>query len=279
MLKMPPAGTRPAAEPEALKYKLIGAIAWHACTIATSNVVFAAVVLPLSLSSLFQPTGVLVHAFLYALQLASLLGHRLVLSSNEFEPLTSAKLGIHGRTWISLFLTRVIARGRSWNSVMATAGFFGANILSAVGYAALYGRLKVGPHAANMWTLWFGLLLAICYSCNHLLRGHDVLAYPVLQRHRWFRLKERVPGALLAAATSTAVALAFSIAIRHSLLLRPSLLYGWAISGMLCSLGWVLGGSLLQIVFSERLHLAKFGDPDPNAPLLLELAGSNTFMQ
>jgi hypothetical protein len=85
--------------------------------------------------------------------------------------------------------------------------------------------------------------------------------------------------ALVAAVSSTLVALAFSVALRKSLLLHPLLLYEWAVSGALCSLGWVLGAALLQIVFSERLQLAKLGDPDPNAPLLSELAGSNTFMQ
>ncbi|GLC39723.1 hypothetical protein PLESTB_000439100 [Pleodorina starrii] len=277
---MPPAATRPAPQPEALKWKLIGAAAWHAAAISVTNIIFAAVVLPPSLGSLVRPSGVLAHIFLYLLQLASLLGHRLVLSSHEFEPVTFAKLGIHGRTWISLFLTRVVARGRSWNSSIATAGFFGANILTAVAYTALYGRLKVGPQAVpGTWSLWFGVLLAMWYSCSHLLRGMDVLAYPALQRHRWFRLKERVPAALLAAAASAAVALAASVAARQSLLLHPRLLFGWAVSGTLCGLGWVLGGALLQIVFSERMQLAQFGDADPNAPLLAELASSNTFMQ
>ena len=70
-----------------------------------------------------------------------------------------------------------------------------------------------------------------------------------------------------------------SVAAQQSLLLNPRLLYGWALAGTLCALGWALGGVLLQLVFSERLQLATLGDPDPNAPLLAELAGSNTIMQ
>ncbi|GFR40748.1 hypothetical protein Agub_g1358, partial [Astrephomene gubernaculifera] len=54
---------------------------------------------------------------------------------------------------------------------------------------------------------------------------------------------------------------------------------GWAVAGALCSLGWSLGAVLLQLVFSERLQLVRAGDPDPNTPLLTQLASSNTIMQ
>lgn len=39
------------------------------------------------------------------------------------------------------------------------------------------------------------------------------------------------------------------------------------------------GAALLDIVASERLQVARPGDPDPNAPLLAELSSSNTIMQ
>ncbi|GFR40747.1 hypothetical protein Agub_g1357, partial [Astrephomene gubernaculifera] len=202
---MRPARPPSATHPEALTWKLIGALVWHAACIGVANTCFASFVLPPSLGSLVRPAGVLAHIFLYGLQAAALVGHRSVLSSNEFEPVTSTKLGIHGRTWISLFLTRVVARGRTWNHLLATATFFGANVLSAVAYASVYARLKLGPQALSAWSLWFGVLLGMFYSCSYLIRGYDVLGYPVLQRHRWFRLKERIPSAVLTALWTTSV--------------------------------------------------------------------------
>ncbi|PNH06060.1 hypothetical protein TSOC_007626 [Tetrabaena socialis] len=273
---MPPASP----QPEALKWKLIGALVWHAAAISAANTCFA-FALPPSVSTLFRPAGALTHLLLYGLQVCALLGHRAILASNEFEPVTFAKLGIHGRTWISLLLTRVLVRGRTWSHLVATATFFGANILSAVAYATLYAGMKLGGSAAPLtpWSLCFGALLGACYSCSYLVRGCDVLSYPPLQRHRWFRLKERLPAALRTAAYTTFTALALAAAAHRSLLLQPRLLYGWAVSGLLCALCWSVGGALLQLVFSERLHLARLGDPDPNAPLLAELVGGNAIMQ
>ncbi|KAG2498083.1 hypothetical protein HYH03_003841 [Edaphochlamys debaryana] len=163
--------------------------------------------------------------------------------------------------------------------MVATATFFGGNVLSAVGYVTLYARLKLGPAAVSGWSLWFGVLLGVCYSCSYLIRGLDVLAYPPLQRHRWFRIKERVPAVVASAFTTTAAALAVALLLRQSLLLQPRLLYGWAVAGGLCAASWGLGAALMQIVFSERLHVARAGDPDPNGPLLAELSSGNTLMQ
>ncbi|KAG2433562.1 hypothetical protein HYH02_012679 [Chlamydomonas schloesseri] len=269
-----------ATEPPALTWKLIGAAVWHAAAIGAANFGFALLAMPPSLGSvLYRPSGILTHMLLYGLQLASLIGHRAVLASNEFTPVTFPKLGIHGRTWISLFLTRVVVRGRTWSHVTATAMFFGLNALTGVAYCALYARLKVGPAATSPWSLWFGVLLGVCYSISYLIRGCDVLSYPVLQRHRWFRLKERIPLAVLTAIHTAAAALGLALLLRQSLLLHPRLLYGWGVAAGLCSLCWALGGSLLQLVFTERLQLARPGDADANSPLLAELASSNTIMQ
>lgn len=237
--------------------------------------------LPPSLGSLFRPAGVLTHLFLYSLQLASLIGHNAVLSSNEFVPVTFQKLGIHGRTWISLFLTRVLVRGRTVSHLLATAAFFGSTIVTAVIYVSVYPRLKLGAAGAPLtaWSLVYGLLLAVCYCCSHLIRCCDVITYPTLQRHRWFRLKERVFAVLITSVATTAAALCLAVLLRRSLLLQPLLLYGWAVAGCLCCCGWATGAALLDIVASERLQVARPGDPDPNAPLLAELSSSNTIMQ
>ncbi len=157
--------------PEPLLWKLIGAATWHAAALGTLNVCFA-FFLPPSLGSLFRPAGVLTHLFLYSLQLASLIGQNAVLSSNEFAPVTFQKLGIHGRTWISLFLTRVLVRGRTVSHLLATAAFFGSTIVTAVVYVTVYPRLKLGAAGAPLtaWSLLYGLLLAVCYCCSHLIR-------------------------------------------------------------------------------------------------------------
>jgi hypothetical protein len=156
--------------PEALQWRLLGAVVDHGATLKALNILAALITIPPSPGSLVQTSGVLTFILLGSLQLASLLGHRAVLSSNEFQPVTAYKLGVHGRTWVSLFLTRVVVRGRTWSHAAATAAFFGTNAVTAVVYVSLYARLRLGPAAAGWVSVWFGLLLAIAYSTAYLLR-------------------------------------------------------------------------------------------------------------
>lgn len=162
---------RVAAQPSLLRWKLIGSFAWHAAAVGVANILFATIALPPNVGNLFRPAALATHFFLYIFQALSLLGHWAVLSSNEYAPVTYAKLGIHGRTWISLILTRVVVRGRTWSHAVSTLSFFGLNALSGVAYAALYARLKLGPAATSSWSLWFGVLLSACYSSSYLIRS------------------------------------------------------------------------------------------------------------
>ncbi|GIL51712.1 hypothetical protein Vafri_7648 [Volvox africanus] len=270
------AGSGPDVQPEDLNWKLIGAFIWHASMIIVSNAFFA-VLPPSDVRGLFRPSRIGTYTLLYVFQAISLLCHRMVLSSNGFQPVTFKGWLIHvrARSWVSVVLTRIFARGRSWKCLVATAGFFGANLMTAIAYVALYGRLRFGAHATD---LWFGVLMAACYSCIYLYRSKDVLAYPAIQRVRFFRVKERVPKALQETFLYTVPTLLVFIITRRSLV-PLGLLWGCVVSCELCVIGWVLGGEMLQIVFTERVQLARPESPDPNEPLLSELASNNPFMQ
>lgn len=265
---------------EALGWKLAGACTWHAGAVAASNVAWA-LLLPMSaVSGLLLPSGIMVHLLLYAMQLGAMLGHRAVLSAYDYEPVTIAKLGVHGRSWISLVLTRVLIRGGTSKHAIATAAFVAANAVTACLYLFLYPgtKLGAGSEPSLAWALRFGLLLSACYSFGYLLTRSDVLAYPILQRHRWFRLKERAPQALATAARTVLAALALMLALGCGLP-PPRQLYGTVLSGTLCVLGWALGHHCLHIVFSERLVLVGAGDADPNAPLLAVLGSDSPILQ
>lgn len=166
-----PTAAAQTAGDDALAWKLTGAFAWHAAAVAAANVAWS-LLLPVSTLGLLRAGPAAGYLMLYALQCASLLGQRAVLSANEYPPVTFPKLGVHGRTWVSLLLTRVVVRGRTVQSLTATAALFAANVVTAATYACLFPALKMGQGAGPPlgWSLRFGLLLGTWYSCSHLLR-------------------------------------------------------------------------------------------------------------
>lgn len=153
---------------EVLGWRLLGSYVWHAGAVAACNVALA-FFLPLGFRTFFSIGGVFLYLVLYGLQCGVLLAHRMVLSAAEFEHVTFPQLGIHGRSWISLFLTRVIVRGRNLGSLTGVAALFGSTMLTGSAYIHLYSRMRLGTGLPLVKSVWLGCVLGLVYSLRHLL--------------------------------------------------------------------------------------------------------------
>ena len=115
-----------------------------------------------------------------------------------------------------------------------------------------------------------------CPAC----RSQDVLLFPSVQRHRYFRIKQRLPGAAAQAAKLTAAAFSGAAA---TTLLRGGGTAGWPLSlpgaagallgGSLCVFCWLIGSSALEVVFTERLRPDDYSDRDALAAMSACLGG------
>lgn len=153
---------------EVLGWRLIGTYVWH-CVIVWTATVLAELLLPFTFGGMRSAGSVALLMLLYGLQCLVLAAHRSVLSPNEFEPIVFSKAGIHGRSWVSLLLTRVFVRGRSLACLISVAALMGSTWLCAATYAALYGRLRVGSSMPGTYVICFAGALAMIYSFGHLL--------------------------------------------------------------------------------------------------------------
>jgi nucleoporin NDC1 len=117
---------------------------------------------------------------------------------------------------------------------------------------------------------------AACPAC----RSQDILLFPSVQRHRYFRIKQRLPGAAAQAAKLTAAAFAGAAA---TALLRGGGTAGWPLSlagtagallgGSLCAFCWLMGAAALEVVFTERLRPDDYSDRDVLAAMSACLGG------
>lgn len=153
---------------EVLGWRLLGTYVWHGGLVWAATIL-SELILPVSFASIKQASSIALLVLLYGLQCIVLAAHRAVLSPNEFEPIVFPKAGIHGRSWVSLLLTRVLARGKSLASLISVAALIGSTLLCGGAYAALYGRLRVGSTAPAAYTFCFATALALVHSLSHLL--------------------------------------------------------------------------------------------------------------
>lgn len=114
-------------------------------------------------------------------------------------------------------------------------------------------------------------------------RSLDVPLFPTVQRHRYFRIKQRLPGAaaqaarlaLLGFALAAGVALARARTSGAALVAPLSL--GSALvallAGSLCAFCWLMAGATLEVVFTERLRPDDYSERDVLAAMAASLAG------
>ena len=115
--------------------------------------------------------------------------------------------------------------------------------------------------------------------CVRAHRSKDVLRFPPIQRHRYYRLKQAFFPACFNAARMAAASLVACLAV-------PTLAGGWwlwgfslrtvgalAWGGTLCALCWLLGSAALEAVMTERLRPDDYSDENAVEAMMACLAG------
>jgi nucleoporin NDC1 len=113
--------------------------------------------------------------------------------------------------------------------------------------------------------LWQSLALALLYQLHIIYYSRDILAFPSIQRHRYFRIKQQLPSTLPHAAV-----LAISSYILGSVLSivagggAPNLATAFHLitTSTLCLLCWLIGTITFEVVFTERLRPDDYGTRD-----------------
>jgi nucleoporin NDC1 len=154
-----------ASEHDVRFWRLVGVVAWHACICAITSA--ACSLLPWSWlgTSSFSVLSFMRAMFLYACQLCVLYAHRMTLSANHPPPLQFPALGIHSRSWISLFLTKIAFRHRRWSDFVSVMFLLGTTCGTGMTY--LYSSATgVTLHSS----FWDGILIGTIYTFTYLLR-------------------------------------------------------------------------------------------------------------
>ncbi|KAF8064689.1 uricase [Scenedesmus sp. PABB004] len=263
---------------ETVQWKLAGAAAWHGALFALGAAVWHAVARSCGGA---PPLGAAGSTLLvYAGMAAVLVAQRRLLTTLDVPPLRVPRLGWGGKAWPSLLLARCLLRRRRLRDVADVLAFYAAVLGSAA--AALALLAPRGARAPGSALATYGAALGLLHALGYLLRGCNVLSFPILQRHRYFRLKQRMRAiarsSLLLPTAALLPALAASAALRQPWA-------GWAAwaglwrGGVLAAYGWAAAGACLEVVFTERVALASDDDPAPTAPLLAALAHPDPLVQ
>eukprot|EP00887_Chlorella_sp_A99_P003120 scaffold9.g3120.t1 len=185
----------------------------------------------------------------------------------------------------SVVLHKLAARVAGPAAAARTAAYLALHALSAVMLLSLDAAWR-GLGAA--WALQFGIWLAVVYLIYVAYWSQDVLAFPTVQRHRLFRLKQRLPleltrAAQLAAAAWAAALLSSALARAPPLRGTPGWraagagaaapLLGSLLAGGACAFCWLAGAAVLEAVLTERLRPGDYGERNELAAMTVCLKG------
>lgn len=265
-------------------WKLAGVAVWHAGLFLLGGAAWS---LPPSTSISTLASALFRSSWFYLLLVyASLVGvlyaQRRVLTTIDVPPLYVAQLGWSSKAWPALLLSRCVLRQRSLASLADVLLFYASCQASAI--VGLQLLQPAGSLKAGRQPLWmFGAVLGATYAVVYLIRGKNVLSFPVLQRQRYFRVKQRLPAMCKATLLYSSVALALSIAACWLTRTQPWPSLGAAAaawrSAALLVWGWSAGAHMLEVVFTERVAMADDSDPAPTGPLLAALQHSDPIVQ
>ena len=116
---------------EVLAWKLWGAIAWHGVLYCSCSALWYIISLPgspqagqlLNFSTILRLFGSYLTAVLV------LYTQRRLLSTTDVPPLYVARLGLTGKSWVSLFITRCVKRNGKLSDLLDVAAFYGSCVL------------------------------------------------------------------------------------------------------------------------------------------------------
>lgn len=275
---------------EVLRWKAIGAAAWLAAVAVGAKAFWSLALSPATLisplrllSSAFSPAAWLAAVALLMSQAPAFAAQAATLTTREPRPRLSHRLLLWPRlAGLAAGLGKLAARAGSVTGAARLAAFYGLHAVSAVLCLSLFPSNRGAAPGAS-WNLLYGLCLAATFLVHWAHRSLDVLLFPTVQRHRYFRIKQRLAGAaaqaaklaLLAFALAAAVALACKRA-RGAAVAPPLALDSAAATllvGSLCAFCWLMAAAALEVVFTERLRPDDYSDREVLAAMAASLAG------
>ncbi|KAL4530082.1 hypothetical protein Ndes2526A_g04816 [Nannochloris sp. 'desiccata'] len=253
---------------EVLVWRLAGAAVWQALAAALVYITYNVVKNPMIALSPLRALGS-IFLFNNWISVVSLLltlapaaaAYTAVMCTVENAPKHRAGLKFLPPQFAAL-LRKVIARASSPQAA-TWLGFFVGHVISALAF--FYHTLPSKINLTSYQMMWQSVALALVYQAHVIYYSRDILAFPSIQRHRYFRIKQQLPSTLPHAAL-----LAMSGYLLGSLL---SILAGRGLptigaafplitSSMLCLLCWLVGTIAFEVVFTERLRPDDYGMTD-----------------
>lgn len=214
-------------------------------------------------------------------QLGSILSESAVMVVHEPAPLYATRFSAKLPLQLSLGVSKVGARLIGVAGLAATGALIAAQAAAAATFFAFDCRLQNGGFQTVqefVWSLGYGVVLS-CTYCVHLYStSRDVLRFPPIQRHRYFRIKQSLPEALRTAVLVSAVATGLQLL---ATLMLPQLAASFSFANLwtaaLGSVGltfcWAAGHNVLHVVSTDRLV---FDSRDEDPPSLVVEALKDT---
>ncbi|KAK9851354.1 hypothetical protein WJX84_007511 [Apatococcus fuscideae] len=211
---------------------------------------------------------------LESLQISAIWSHALVYKAQVPEPTVKGP----GKT--KSFTSNVAkpvraSRLKYYRAQTATSlGCLISALLTILSERWLRGPLQPAVLQGQAWLA--GLVLGLVHIISRLSRRRLALMFPVVQRGRRRRLIQHLPAVLerMGGEVTWACLLAWLLAVvlgmRPAWPLSPTG-RGLLFSSLLWSFAINLGEELLEIIFTERLHIVRASDPESTSQLLLAL--------
>ncbi|KAL4434686.1 hypothetical protein ABPG77_002809 [Micractinium sp. CCAP 211/92] len=276
---------------EVLRWKAIGAASWLAVVAVAADACWSLVLSPAALmsplrllASVFSPAAWLAATALLLAQAPAFAAQGASLTTREPRPRLPYRLLPWPRlSGLAAALGKLAARTNSVMGAARVAAFYGLHAVSAVLCLSLFSPSHGAASPGASWNLLYGLCLAAAFLLHWARWSLDVPLFPTVQRHRYFRIKQRLPGAaaqaarlaLLGFALAAGVALARARTSGAALVAPLSL--GSALvallAGSLCAFCWLMAGATLEVVFTERLRPDDYSERDVLAAMAASLAG------
>jgi nucleoporin NDC1 len=119
---------------EVLAWKLWGALSWHAVLYCGCSVLWYIFSVPKShhAGQLLYFATILRLTGSYLTSVLVLYTQRRLLSTTDVPPLYVARLGLSGKSWVSLFITRCLRRNGKLSDLLDATAFYGSCILSGM---------------------------------------------------------------------------------------------------------------------------------------------------
>jgi nucleoporin NDC1 len=267
---------------EVLVWRLAGAAVWQALAVTLVYITYNAIKNPLIALSPLRALGSIFHLNNWISVVTLLLtlapaaaAYTAVMCTVEVAPKYRAGLNFLPPQFAAL-LRKVSARASSPQAAATWIIFLIGHIVSALAF--FYHTLPSKINITSYQIMWQAIALALVYQAHVFFYSRDILTFPSIQRHRYFRIKQQLPSTFPHAAF-----LGISSYLLGSLLSTltgrglPTVGSAFPVitASTLCLLCWLIGTIAFEVVFTERLRPGDYGMTDCLKAMEVCLDGRN----